>query len=83
MLDNVKLCDYKILTPIQIYGLFSILKNINIIDIAQKSIKYFKLKTINIDSRFRIWENDRIFDFYVFKIYKKGQKTGNSSFKFY
>lgn len=54
MFNNVKFCDYKISTLIQIYDFPSILKSIDIIDIVQKDIKHFKLKTINIDSRFKI-----------------------------
>ena len=42
MLANVKLCGYKIPTPIQAYCLPSVLKNIDIIGIAQTGMYYVR-----------------------------------------
>lgn len=44
MLDNVRLCGYKIPTPIQAYCLPSVLKGIDIIGIAQTGMEHLTLE---------------------------------------
>ena len=64
MLANVKLCGYKIPTPIQAYCLPSVLKGIDIIGIAQTGTYLVMTEIMGIDSRFRIREDSCISDPY-------------------
>ena len=82
MLANVKLCGYKIPTPIQAYCLPSVLKGIDIIGIAQTGKHLMMTEAIRID-HFRIGQDGGIFDPYTVQAHGKSQKVGCSASESY
>lgn len=79
MLQNVKLCGYKIPTPIQAYCLPSVFKGIDIIGIAQTGMEQVIPEATTTDSYRRIWEDSGIPNSDPLQAHGKGQEVGRST----